>query len=122
MNINEALKNFEDEFGNKIPEYMHQGFIYYIESGILPGDFLSAILCNNLKEAVYNADSTNIHLISTYIKFLYKHFPYNIWGSKERVQQHLEFCLNRTNNGGAAGEAPDQAMATPMPEFKRRPW
>jgi hypothetical protein len=114
-NLKERLDNYFDDKGHYIPNYMHIGIIYYVESGILPGDFLFAILINDLKGAVRCADDTNMDLIPTYVKFLYSNVPYEIWGSKEKVQDHVERCLNRTRTGGAAGEVRTDPMATPMP-------
>ena len=43
-----------------IPDYMMDGVERYIEQGIEPGDFLSAIITNNLSEAVRRADDEHI--------------------------------------------------------------
>ena len=42
-----------------IPEYMIGSLRRYIENGIEPGSFLSAVLCNDLRGACECADDTN---------------------------------------------------------------
>jgi hypothetical protein len=115
INLTERLINYKDDKGNRIPDYMHVGITYYVESGILPGDFLVAILTNDLRSAVRCADDTNMDLIPTYVKFFYSNVPYEIWGSNAKVQDHVERCLNRTHTGGAAGEVRDDPIGGAMP-------
>ena len=40
-------------------DYMAAGMRRYIEYGIAPGSFMTAILCNDLMEAAQRADDTN---------------------------------------------------------------
>jgi hypothetical protein len=82
----EIVKKTLTDYG--IPSYMHEGIIKYIYEGIIPGSFLRAVLENNLKDAIANADSTNILIISNYVEFFYNEVPGNIWGSEERVRGH----------------------------------
>lgn len=78
-----------------IPEHMHDGVQRYIEHGILPGSFLYAVLCNDLTEAVMNADSINANHLVGYIKFLSAYCPSECWGTPERVAAwHLNGGLN----------------------------
>ena len=57
--------------GYHIPEYMQQGINLYIENGIRPGDFLTAVICNDLKMTYLYADDTNFHNIPAYVNFFY---------------------------------------------------
>lgn len=68
-----------------IPSYMGPGLDHYIENGGLPGEFLIAVLENNLSEAVGYADSTNLHNLPAYVGYLYNEAPAACWGSKEKV-------------------------------------
>jgi hypothetical protein len=70
---------------NLIPDYMIGGIERWIDHGIEPGGFLMAVLCNNLKEAVCQADDTNINLLPAYISFFYNDAPSQCWGSPEKV-------------------------------------
>lgn len=71
---------------NLIPTHMREGLQRYINHGIAPGDFLSAVLSNDLRGAVERADDVNIVAIPNYIKFLYNYAPGGCWGSVERYK------------------------------------
>ncbi len=68
------------------PLHMMESLERYVEHGILPGNFLQAVLCNDLTMAVGRADSVNIHLIPEYVKYLYNEAPSACWGSPEKVR------------------------------------
>ena len=73
-----------------IPEYMIGSLRRYIENGIEPGSFLSAVLCNDLRGACECADDTNRSRLFEYVKFLYSYAPAGCWGSQERFEKWLE--------------------------------
>ncbi len=73
-----------------IPDYMHGGLIRFYENGIPPGDFLSAVINNDLKEAFGRADSTNQYYIRSYLKWLYNHAPAGTWGYPDAVKTWCE--------------------------------
>jgi len=64
-----------------IPEYMHDGISLYINHGIHPGGFLTAVIENNLKEACMRADDFNIKILPNYVRFFYNYAPSGCWGS-----------------------------------------
>ena len=74
----------------KIPEHMREGLRLYIESGIEPGSFLTAILENNLVRAYQTADDINIARMKDWVTFLYWDLPSDCWGSPQVVQTWLE--------------------------------
>ena len=82
--------NSNDFEGYQIPSYMQDGLILYINNGIEPGSFMSAVLENNLKQAVIHADSNNMTLIPEYVRFLYAKAPSSVWGSRAKVDAHLD--------------------------------
>ena len=61
----------------------------YVFDKIKPGGFLTAILTNDLKEAMGRADSTNRRRVFEYVEWLYNQAPHNCWGSPERVSEWL---------------------------------
>ena len=78
----------------KIPvHYMLSGMQRYVEHGIAPGDFLLAVLRNDLRTAVNCADSNNIEALVDWVVFCSNELPANIWGSPERVKAHIEACV-----------------------------
>lgn len=80
----------------KIPvHYMLSGMQRYVEHGIEPGSFLTAVLCNDLKGAVANADDNNIQELVEWVRFCWNELPANIWGSPEKVAAHIEACATK---------------------------
>lgn len=73
-----------------IPEYMHDGIVRYIKDRIKPGHFLTAVICNDLFDAVARADDQNVQALSGYVKFFYNYAPSGCWGSKEKMEAWLE--------------------------------
>lgn len=69
-----------------IPDYMVEGLVRYVVHHIAPGDFLCAVIANDLFEAYGRADSTNIYCIYNYVQFFYNHAPAPCWGSREALK------------------------------------
>lgn len=73
-----------------LPEHIRGGMERYIEGRIPPGDFLTAVLSNDLMQAVGRADRINRQKLADIIYFLYTEAPAMCWGSPERVKRWLE--------------------------------
>jgi hypothetical protein len=67
---------------SNIPEPMIGGLVRWIEHGVPPGHFLTAVLSNDLRGAFERADSDNLPLIRDYLVFLYNYAPMGCWGSE----------------------------------------
>ena len=76
--------------GKCIPERMMPGIKRYVEKGIIPGTFLQAVICNNLKEAFMLADDENFKNIAAYVGYFYNEVPADAWGSHEKMMQWSE--------------------------------
>jgi hypothetical protein len=70
----------------EIPERMCPGIVRYIEQGVIPGNFLQAIIKDSLKEAVMYADDENVANIPAYVNYFYNHAPSDCWGSEETMR------------------------------------
>lgn len=68
-----------------IPSYMWEGIDLYIRRGVKPGSFLSAVIANDLREAVNCADQTNMRNLPAYVAFFYNEAPRHCWGSPEAM-------------------------------------
>lgn len=68
----------------------------YVEKGIHPGDFLKAVLENNLMEAVGRADHINIRRLPEICKYVYNNIPSLCHGSLEKVEKWVQ--LKRSQN------------------------
>jgi hypothetical protein len=90
-----------------VPEYMHDGYILYLLHGIPPGDFLLAVLTNNLRDACGRADNDNARALSRHVYFLYNYAPGNAWGSVDDVTRWLTLCRER--DSAAVAEAGQDA-------------
>jgi len=75
--------------GYRIPRYMRAGLIEYIEHRRPVGDFLTAVLANDLSKAAGHADLTNKAMLSAYPIFLYTYAPSGCWGSYTKVDEWL---------------------------------
>lgn len=73
---------------------LHAALVDYRDHGHPVGDFLTAVLANDLVEAIGRADLYNSWLLPIYVGFLYNEFPSDAWGSREKVaawiQAHAE--------------------------------
>lgn len=73
-----------------IPDRMMGGLKRYVEDRIHPGDFLMAVLTNDLVEAVGRADEENMANLPAYVAFMQNCVPYNCWGNPSVVQEWLK--------------------------------
>jgi hypothetical protein len=62
----------------------------YVTHGVPPGDFLQAVLCNDLVEACGRADHINIQKLPAFAAWLYNEAPIPCWGSAEKVAAWVE--------------------------------
>jgi hypothetical protein len=76
--------------GMVIPHHMLQALTRYVEDGIEPGGFLTAVICNDLTGAIRHADHQNIRIIPAYVAWLYNEAPSLCWGSGEKMDAWME--------------------------------
>lgn len=74
----------------EIPERMMGGIARYIEQGIIPGSFLTAVICNDLADAVGRADEENMANLPAYVAYFDNEAPATCWGSRERMAAWVE--------------------------------
>jgi len=83
MKLDERQKAKMFEYG--IPERMHSGIRLYYENGIEPGDFLCAVINNDLSGAIDRADDQNARCLKAYVMWFYNQAPSGSWGSAGAV-------------------------------------
>ena len=72
-----------------VPEQLHDGLVHYVGERRPVGQFLTAVLSNDLKGACARADVIcQVHLHSL-VFFLYNYAPGGCWGSPEHVRGWL---------------------------------
>ena len=61
------------------------GIRRYIEGRVRPGSFLSAVLENDLKQAVRCADSESMSMLPELVDWLWSNAPARCWGNETNV-------------------------------------
>lgn len=84
-----------------LPSYMIGGLMRYMNDGTRPGDFLSAVLKNNLMDAFSYADETNAQSVRDWARWLYNYAPSQAFGS---VGRFTSWC----DRGGLRGHIATQ--------------
>lgn len=76
---------------SKVPvEYMADGVRRYIEDGVPPGGFLSALFSNDLKLSFGRADDNNIAAMRQWVNFVYWEMPRESQGSPALVKAWID--------------------------------
>lgn len=70
--------------GAVFPYDMRRAITNWVIDAIPPGDFLTAIIQNNLTEAVCRADDHNIKIIKQYVMWFINRADLKCWGSIEK--------------------------------------
>jgi hypothetical protein len=74
-----------------ISESILGGLERYLNHGIMPGGFLTAVLENNLKEAFGRADNENSENMKNIVGYCYNEIPSAAWGSREKIKEWIEY-------------------------------
>jgi hypothetical protein len=87
-----------------VPLNLRGGLDRYILDGILPGGFLQAVLCCDLREAALRADPVSLFALPTLVHFLEHYAPRECWGSHAAVVAYTV--------------TPDRLEIPPSPKWK----
>lgn len=74
----------------EVPEYMRDSVEEYVQLGKPTGEFLAAVIQNNLKQAVMYADENNIGQLPAYMNYFYNYAPSDCWGSAAAMKRWIE--------------------------------
>ena len=74
---------------NELPQRTMHSLRRYADQRIPTGDFLYAVLTNNLMEAIGRADDENLEAIYGICMYVYNDIPATCHGSKEIVDEWL---------------------------------
>ena len=92
----ECKASNEMTFENLPALHMRPGIERWVHLGIPPGDFMQAIICNDLRMAVHYADDTNRELLLEWVVWFHNNVPAPCWGSIENAkawQEHRQDAL-----------------------------
>jgi len=78
-----------------IPTHTQAALNRYVNNHIPPGGFLTAVLTNNLFDAIAHADKENILALKEICQYVYNEIPGACWGSKEKMHK---WTTNKGNN------------------------
>jgi len=73
-----------------VPAQMMAAIQRYIKHKYPVGDFLTAVITNNLKESINRADDNNLKNLPAFVHFFYNEAPPQCWGSVENMKNWLE--------------------------------
>jgi hypothetical protein len=59
----------------------------WISHGVNPGHFLTAVLMNDLREAVVRADDDNLRALPEIVNWVRRNAPIGCWGSPQAVNR-----------------------------------
>ena len=92
----ELIKQFvTNEEYNKCPEHVKQSLFHYIEYHIQLGDFLTAVLSNDLFKSFARADDINRYQLFDIVAWIYNYAPNNCHGNKDIVKAWV--TINQVN-------------------------
>lgn len=80
--------HFDREYA-AIPAHMQEAILTYVERGRLSGDFLRAVVENNLSGAVGHADEQNLRLLPVYVRWFYNRAPWRCHGNPANVRKWM---------------------------------
>jgi hypothetical protein len=84
-----ALSEDDKESLQAVPEHLRGGLMRYVENGIPPGSFLTAVVSNDLFEAMGRADEISRLNLLQVIRWLYNNAPRACYGSAGQVRAWL---------------------------------
>ena len=86
------MSTFGEDLGDTFEKYpsikdsTREGLVNYIENGQPPGDFLSAVLMNDLHGAFSRADLENRRSLEAIVRWIYWEAPSKCHGSADAVK------------------------------------
>ena len=76
-----------EEHIHLIPEHMRESVLAWIETGRPVGNFLTAVISNDLFMAIGKADDINRHALPDYMTYFFNYAPGGCWGSRKAVEE-----------------------------------
>ena len=74
----------------EIPEHIVESLEAFKANGRPVGDFLRAVLSNDLTDAVGRADSENAKILAEIVKHVYWEMPADSWGSRDKYNHWVD--------------------------------
>lgn len=75
--------NHEQELRDRIPSHLMGAIDRYIEHGLQPGGFLTAVITNDLAGAFNRAGNLSKEYLEDIVTYFWNYAPSSCWGSPE---------------------------------------
>lgn len=75
---------------SRLPEHMQPAAQRYVEHGVHPGSFLTAVICNDLFDAFQRADDVNRDAMFDWCMFFHNDVPGDCYGDYETFKAWLK--------------------------------
>lgn len=108
----------EKLFSCGVPQHMHDAYVMYLLHGIEPGDFLLAVLANDLRGAIGRADHMNARALKEHVLFLYNDAPGDCWGSWDRVRSWVRRFQDARESATSVDAVDPQATSAGKPSTR----
>ncbi len=73
-----------------IPEHIKKDIDRHVKEGTNVGEFVYAVLCNNLKQAIFTGTFSARANLFDIVFYLHEHCPPECWGSSDKVRIWIE--------------------------------
>ena len=93
-----------------IPQHTKYQIDEYVNNYMPPGDFVRAVLSNNLMEAFMRADDINMHCMKDIMKYVYNDIPSTCHGSAEIVDLWLDTPNRNTDYENGVADPQDYPL------------
>jgi len=86
----ERLKGrWEVNYSTAPNQSMVAGIKRYVENGIMPGHFLTALFSDKLTDTFARADGSNTVVLREWVQWVYNEMPLNLVGSLGKMAAHV---------------------------------
>jgi hypothetical protein len=89
LTMSDAMNGRLIDYSTAPNQSMIHGIRRYVEHGIMPGHFLTALLSDKLTDTFARADGTNTPLIKEWVRWVYNEMPSDLVGSLDRMAAHV---------------------------------
>jgi hypothetical protein len=72
------------------PSVVRNSIDAFVQLGRPTGDFVKAVLSNDLDGAIFRADPINLLMLPHIVAYVRDHVPIGVCGSREAVAAHIE--------------------------------
>lgn len=84
------MNDHEQELRDRIPSHLMGAIDRYIEHGLPPGGFLTAVITNDLAGAFNRADNLSKEYLEDIVTYFWNYTPARCWGSLTNLREWME--------------------------------